>query len=267
MINLVLTDEIMQVSDIAHRAPLERSGHSVIIFKFHCYLDNTKPKGRYSYEKADYQGTRNDLTETNWADEFLMAECGNNVEDLWTSFKSKIYELRNKFVPKTTVTGNPWWNKKGSIPVGKPIQVVMPHKMPAIDDGCLQRREQMSAIDDGCLQRREQMSAIDDGCLQRREQMSAIDDGCLQGREQMPAIDDGCLQRREQMTANDDGYLQRREQMSAIDDGWLQRSEQMFAIDDGCLQRREQMTAIEDGCLQGREQISAIDDRCLQRRE
>ena len=87
---------------------------------------------------------RNDLTETNWADEFLMAKCGNSFEDLWASFKSKIYELRNKFVPKTTVTEKPPWNKKGSIPVGKPIQVAQRQKkMPAIDNGCLQRREQM----------------------------------------------------------------------------------------------------------------------------
>ena len=71
---------------------------------------------------------RNDLTETNWADEFLMPKCGNSVEDLWASFKSKIYELRNKFVLKTTVTGTPSWNKKGSIHVGKPIQVAIRQK-------------------------------------------------------------------------------------------------------------------------------------------
>ena len=61
----------MQVSDIVHHAPLWKSDHSVITFKFHCYLDYTKPKERYSYEKADYQGMRNYLILTNWADNFF----------------------------------------------------------------------------------------------------------------------------------------------------------------------------------------------------
>ena len=66
-----------------------------------------------------------------------MAECGNRVEDLWASFKSKIYELRNKFVLKTTVTGKPSWNKKGSIPVGKPIQAIRQQKcLPSTMDVC-----------------------------------------------------------------------------------------------------------------------------------
>ena len=118
----------MQVSDIVHHAPLWKSDHSVITFKFHWYLDYTKPKERYSYEKADYQGMRNNLILTNWADNVLTSECSNSVEDMWLSFKSKIYELRNRCVPKTTVTGKPSWNKKGRIPVGKPLQEAIRQK-------------------------------------------------------------------------------------------------------------------------------------------
>ena len=54
----------MQVSDIAHHAPLGKSDHSVITFKFNCYLDYTKPKERYSYDKADFQAMRSHLVET-----------------------------------------------------------------------------------------------------------------------------------------------------------------------------------------------------------
>ena len=68
--------------------------------------------------RADYQGMRNNLILTNWTDNFLTSECSNSVKDMWLSFKSKIYELRNRFVPKTTVTGKPSWNKKGRIPAG-----------------------------------------------------------------------------------------------------------------------------------------------------
>ena len=34
LIDILLTDEIMQVSDITHHAPLGKSGHSVITFMF-----------------------------------------------------------------------------------------------------------------------------------------------------------------------------------------------------------------------------------------
>ena len=37
-------------------------------------------------------------------------------------FKSKIYDLREEFVPKTTVTGKPTWSNRGSIPVDKPLR-------------------------------------------------------------------------------------------------------------------------------------------------
>ena len=36
LIDLVVTDEVMQVSDVTHHAPLGKSGHSVITFKFNC---------------------------------------------------------------------------------------------------------------------------------------------------------------------------------------------------------------------------------------
>ena len=44
VLDLILTDEAMQVSNIGHHAPLGKSDHSVITFKFHCYLDHTKEK-------------------------------------------------------------------------------------------------------------------------------------------------------------------------------------------------------------------------------
>ena len=54
LLDLILTDEEMQVTDIAHHAPLGKSDHSVITFKFHCYLDYTKEKESFSYGKADF---------------------------------------------------------------------------------------------------------------------------------------------------------------------------------------------------------------------
>ena len=49
MIDLLLTDEEMQVSDAVHHAPLGNSDHCVITFKYHCYLQFSKPKDIYIY--------------------------------------------------------------------------------------------------------------------------------------------------------------------------------------------------------------------------
>ena len=45
LLDLIFTDEV------EHQSPLGKSDHNVITFKFHCYLDYTKPKDRLAYEK------------------------------------------------------------------------------------------------------------------------------------------------------------------------------------------------------------------------
>ena len=127
LIDLILTNEAMQVSNISHHAPLGKSDHSVIVFKFHCYLDYTKPKQKYNYNKADYLQMRNDSIE--WSNEFLQNNNDKNVEEAWEAFKVKIYELRNKFVPKTTITGKPSWRRKGVIPIDKSVREAIHRKL------------------------------------------------------------------------------------------------------------------------------------------
>ena len=58
-------------------------------FKFNCYLDYTKPKERYSCDKADFQAMRSHLVETKREEEFLGTANAKNCEDLWISLKSK----------------------------------------------------------------------------------------------------------------------------------------------------------------------------------
>ena len=48
---------------------------------------------------------RSHLVATKWEEEFLGTANAKNCEDLWISLKSKIYDLRNKFVPKITTSG------------------------------------------------------------------------------------------------------------------------------------------------------------------
>ena len=70
-LDLLFTDEIMQVSEIANHAPLGKSDHSMIPFKFNCYLDYSNPKERYVYVKADFHSMRNYLIEIDWKREYL----------------------------------------------------------------------------------------------------------------------------------------------------------------------------------------------------
>ena len=128
LIDLIFTDETMQVSDTVHHVPLGKSGHNVISFNFHSYLGYTKPKERYSYEKADFQATRNHLAETKWEEE-------RNKDELRNHLKLKINDLRDQFVPKTTISGQPSWNTNGSIPIAKPVQESIRQKTPLIDAG------------------------------------------------------------------------------------------------------------------------------------
>ena len=125
VIDLILTDEAMQVSDIAHLSPLGKSDHTVMIFKFHCYLDYTKDKETFSYGRANFPGMRDQLAESSWMESFLethSAEKKFSVEDIWASFKSKIDDLRDKFVPKSKSKGKPSWKSRGNIPIDETLQ-------------------------------------------------------------------------------------------------------------------------------------------------
>ena len=112
----------MQVSDIVYHAPLGKSDHNVISFNFNCYLDYSKPKERYVYEKADFDAMRNNLVETKWEEEFLTSGNRKTTEDLWMLLKSKLIYLRNQFVPKVKPSGKPCWIDKGSFPIQKSLQ-------------------------------------------------------------------------------------------------------------------------------------------------
>ena len=120
----------MQVSNIIHHAPLGKSDHSVISFKFHCYLDYTKPKDRFAYDKADFQGMRDYLNEKGWKEGHMHAAKDMNKDEQWNSIKKAIHETGDKFVPKITSkdNGKPKWKTSGSIPIGKQTQEAIQEK-------------------------------------------------------------------------------------------------------------------------------------------
>ena len=66
LIDLIFTDEEMQVSDVSHHSPLGKSDHSVITFNYHCYLDYAKASDRYNYRNSNSDGMKQHLENSNW---------------------------------------------------------------------------------------------------------------------------------------------------------------------------------------------------------
>lgn len=111
LLDLVLTNEALQISELKHLSPLGKSDHDVLVFQFHAYLDFSKPKKRYLFKKSDYKKMRKDLDNVKWDFESKQTY---DVDDVWNEIKSKLHELRDRFVPKTA--GLPT-KRKGCFPL------------------------------------------------------------------------------------------------------------------------------------------------------
>ena len=121
LIDLILTDEALQVSQITQHSPLGKSDHNVITFTFNCYLDFSKPKEMFAYDKADYEAMKKDLTETEWTENFTLSVTSKNTNELWNDLKTKLNTLRDKFVPVKMISDKSTW-KEGSFPINKDVQ-------------------------------------------------------------------------------------------------------------------------------------------------
>ena len=121
LLDLVFTNETMQVSEITHNPPLGKSDHDVLTFDFQCYVDYTKQKASFCYDKGKYSEMRESLANSGWVNEFinLAEKADTTTEQLWTSLKTKLSQLRKEFVPLTFPSSKPTWIDKGSIPIDK----------------------------------------------------------------------------------------------------------------------------------------------------
>ena len=115
-LDLIFTDEEMQVSDVQHLAPLGKSDHSVILFNFCSYVDYSKPKDTYNYEKGDYEGMTRELVSSAWCDDYVNGARNRTVEENWLLLKNKLIDLRNRFVPLRKGSSKRRW-KKSRIPI------------------------------------------------------------------------------------------------------------------------------------------------------
>ena len=121
LLDLVLTNEEYQVSDVRHHAPLGRSDHSVISFKFQCYIEKASTQTKYMYHKGDYESMRESLIQSNWSAQFVESIKEKNMNDAWLELKDKFLELRNKYVP-VQQSGSNYWKTKNSVPIDKLTQ-------------------------------------------------------------------------------------------------------------------------------------------------
>ena len=132
--DLVLTNEVMQVSDIEYHAPIGTSDHCVITFKYHCYLDYSQPKESYVYHKIDFNWMRRQLVLSNWTEKFMIQNQSKSVDDLLNSFKSEIHEIRNKFIPKK-LSGTPSLKLRAACQLIKSFLMLCGTKLSYTGDG------------------------------------------------------------------------------------------------------------------------------------
>ena len=126
-LDLVFTNESLQVSDIVHNSPLGKSDHDVLTFEFQCYVDFNKPKERFLFKKGNYPAMRDNLTKSRWREVYIEQANEPNAtpESMWNSLKGKLHELRNEFVPLKSVSSKPTWKDLGSIPLdGKTVNAI-----------------------------------------------------------------------------------------------------------------------------------------------
>ena len=130
ILDLVLTNEEMQVGEVMHNPPLGKSDHDVLTFQFQCYVDYTKPKDRYIFEKGNYADMRDSIRLSTWREEYMNLSRKNGVttEDLWRSLKSALTGLKEAFVPVQKASAKPSWKDKGSIPIDEKTRKAIQEK-------------------------------------------------------------------------------------------------------------------------------------------
>ena len=125
LLDLVLTNEVMQVSNLKHRAPLGKSDHDVILFDFHCYMNYAVPKEKFLWKKGNFEAMREKVNGEDFfatASQIGNTESCSRVEKCWNILKTKLLGLRDEYVPKITVSNKPSWRDKGSFPIDDTVR-------------------------------------------------------------------------------------------------------------------------------------------------
>ena len=101
LLDVVLTNEEDMVSRVEHLAPLGKSDHQTLLFRYNCYADFAKPTTRYNYNKADFESAREELIQN-------PIQLTGDVESMWQQLKSRLHGIRDRFVPLIKVNTSRW---------------------------------------------------------------------------------------------------------------------------------------------------------------
>lgn len=124
-LDLILTGEEEQISDLNYIAPLGKSDHSVLLFNFNCYLDTKIPSATFKYNKADYKTMGKEITQSEWQGKFIQNAGFNTVDTNWNNLKGMLLEMRDKYVPKMK---DSQWKSNGNFPIGHELQQTIKDK-------------------------------------------------------------------------------------------------------------------------------------------
>ena len=120
LIDLILSNEEHQVSNLKYLAPLGKSDHSVLSFTYECYFVQDGMNERYNYNKADFEGMKGNLESSNWVTEFIRKAEDSDVNDCWVMLRDKLIELRNRYVPYAKRKYS--YGKEGKFAIDKELQ-------------------------------------------------------------------------------------------------------------------------------------------------
>lgn len=120
LLDLIFTNEEHQISSIHHQAPLGKSDHCVMTFKYSCYVNKESSPKRYVYHKGDYDAMREELLRDNWCQEYVDTLEEKSVEVAWTDLKNKFHALRNRYIPLQSSASS--WKARSSTPIDKDVQ-------------------------------------------------------------------------------------------------------------------------------------------------
>ena len=71
---------------------------------------------------------KNHLPRDAWKDKFYELATIKNVDELWSSLKTMLLELKALYVPKLTESINNSWKEKGSFPINKEVRKAVHEK-------------------------------------------------------------------------------------------------------------------------------------------
>ncbi len=101
LLDLLLTNEEGMIGQVNHEAPLGKSDHCTLIFKFNCYTEqHSKTYQKFYYDRGDYDTMRSDMR-IDW-----MERLDPNCEDpdkKWKIFKDLLDSAKTKNVPHKNV--------------------------------------------------------------------------------------------------------------------------------------------------------------------